>query len=476
MIETRQVYLSSTLNDLQDERAAVRAALQHKCLVIESYSADERTVRESCLADVAKCDLYIGILGLRYGHCPDGGLSITELEFDEAVAGKLPQLIFIKKGSIDQKWIDALSKESPPECIEAFIKKVNTRAVEFSSAADLKFHVLNAYTDYVERVGDGTRQALPHAHEGVRGEGAAPPVPEAVTETPMTEWSRWVADTRADLAADFKRAQVFARFDGVLERQSDGLPGALHEVLVSPTAPGVGELCVESVIELAKACHRLVRDGELALVESERTALREGFLSAMGRAARLSIDPAKLVSSGIDPTGKMTPRLEVPAFNAAGAGIALRTRPPGCWKLGLDAGIPVLKDKHVEDVPVETGAGVDTQSALARLAYLTLGDPKHAPDTLSESLCRTIKGRAKSEARDGRARILLPRNPVPDAILAELQAWLEATLGVYLMVLRKPEDPSTTLFSWDEDDLLARIASFLLLLDQPEWRCERQDS
>jgi len=484
MIETPQVYLSSTLNDLQDERAAVRAALQHKCLVIESYSADERTVKESCLADVAKCDLYIGILGLRYGHCPDGGLSITELEFDEAVARKLPRLIFIKKGSIDQKWIDAVSKESPSERIEAFIKKVNTRAVEFSSAAELKFHVLKAYTDYFERQGGGNavgalvrpHQPMPHTPEGMRREGAAPLVPEAVTETPMTEWSRWVADTRAGLAADFKRAQVFTRFDGVLERQSDGLPYALHEILASPTVPGVGELCVERVIELTKACHRLVRDGELALVESERVALREGFLSAMGRAARLSIDPAKLVSSGIDPTGKMTPRLEVPAFNAAGAGIALRTRPPGCWELGLEAGIPVLKDKHVEDVPVEMGEGVDTRSALARQAYLTLGDPRHAPDTLSESLYRTIKARAKSEARDGRARILLPRNPLPDETLADLQAWLEATLGVYLMVLRKPEDPSATLFSWDEDDLLARIASFLQLLDQPEWRCERRDS
>lgn len=289
------------------------------------------------------------------------------------------------------------------------------------------------------------------------------------------EWSQWVSEGRKELATVFKGA-VYAKFDDVLARQADGLPEALRKVFGNASAPDLGEQCVESLITLARDCHQWVLDGDVQLSEIDRKALQHGFLAAMGCAARLSIDPAKLVSSGIDPKGKMTPHLEVPAFNAAGAGIALRTRPSGSWKLGQEAGIPVLKDKHVKDVPVETGAGVDTQSALARQAYLTLGEPRHAPDTLSESLCRTIKSRAKSEARDGRARILLLHNPESDAILADLQAWLEETLGVYLMVLRKPEDPSITLFSWDEDDLLARIASFLQLLDQPEWRCERQDS
>ena len=91
-----RVYLSSTLNDLGPEREAVRKALGGHCTVVESYTADERSVRESCLADVAGCDLYIGIIGGRYGFIPPGeSFSITELEYLQARERKLPAFIFI---------------------------------------------------------------------------------------------------------------------------------------------------------------------------------------------------------------------------------------------------------------------------------------------------------------------------------------------------------------------------------------------
>src|SRR5882762_8764047 len=99
MPRTHDVYLSSTLRDLGDEREAVEEVLTKQGYgVKQSYSADEHSVRESCLADVARCAIYVGIVGLRYGHCPsDTGaaaqpptpslspsLSITELEFEQA--------------------------------------------------------------------------------------------------------------------------------------------------------------------------------------------------------------------------------------------------------------------------------------------------------------------------------------------------------------------------------------------------------
>jgi hypothetical protein len=94
-----RVYLSSTLNDLALERQAVKEALGGECIVVESYSADERSVRESCQADVAKCDLYIGIIGRRYGFVPPGqSRSITELEYEEARKCRTPTLVFIKGG------------------------------------------------------------------------------------------------------------------------------------------------------------------------------------------------------------------------------------------------------------------------------------------------------------------------------------------------------------------------------------------
>ena len=87
--EMAKVYVSSTIADLTQERQAVvdwlRAA-RHQA--VDSYLPDSDTVRDSCLEDVGSCDLYVLILGHRYGYRPAGGnpegLSITHLEFRRA--------------------------------------------------------------------------------------------------------------------------------------------------------------------------------------------------------------------------------------------------------------------------------------------------------------------------------------------------------------------------------------------------------
>ncbi|MBL8482570.1 MAG: DUF4062 domain-containing protein, partial [Rhodocyclaceae bacterium] len=83
------VYVSSTLIDLKDERQRVidwLVAARH--LPLHSYTADSETVRDSCLADVDRCDLYVLIVGHRYGFRPDADnpekLSITHLEYRRA--------------------------------------------------------------------------------------------------------------------------------------------------------------------------------------------------------------------------------------------------------------------------------------------------------------------------------------------------------------------------------------------------------
>jgi len=88
-----KVYLSSTLKDLEPERAEVTAALGDECVVKHSYRASEDDLVTSCQDDVVGCDLYIGILGLRYGYVPrtknPQKLSITELEYERAGEEKI---------------------------------------------------------------------------------------------------------------------------------------------------------------------------------------------------------------------------------------------------------------------------------------------------------------------------------------------------------------------------------------------------
>ncbi|SFM73119.1 nSTAND1 domain-containing NTPase [Nitrosomonas communis] len=159
-----KVYLSSTLNDLYAERQAVKEALGGECTVVESYIADERSVHDSCLADVAGCDLYIGILGRRYGFIPPGQAgkkrSITELEYEKARECKLPILMFVKDDDeIKSKFHDAVTQENSPELIESFRQRINSgteasaRAAIFKTPEELKSHVLRAYLHYSQRVG-----------------------------------------------------------------------------------------------------------------------------------------------------------------------------------------------------------------------------------------------------------------------------------------------------------------------------------
>src|SRR5215216_6145914 len=87
-----KVYVSSTFKDLKDYRRVVIETLEqleHEAKAMEMYvAADERPL-DLCLADVARCDLYIGIVAWRYGFIPQEnnpeGRSITECELREAM-------------------------------------------------------------------------------------------------------------------------------------------------------------------------------------------------------------------------------------------------------------------------------------------------------------------------------------------------------------------------------------------------------
>lgn len=101
--EHKSVYLSSTLTDLSNERSAVRDIIvEAEWVLCHSYRASERDLISTCLDDVVASDLYIGIIGQRYGYIPSNHISnpenksITELEFDTATQMKIQTFIFLK--------------------------------------------------------------------------------------------------------------------------------------------------------------------------------------------------------------------------------------------------------------------------------------------------------------------------------------------------------------------------------------------
>jgi len=109
--ELARVYVSSTIADLTEERRAVLDWLRlARYQAVDSYRPDSDTVRDSCLDDVAACDLYVLILGHRYGFQPPGdnpeGLSITQLEFRRAGQCGIPRVALLRTSIPDVRLSD----------------------------------------------------------------------------------------------------------------------------------------------------------------------------------------------------------------------------------------------------------------------------------------------------------------------------------------------------------------------------------
>ena len=82
--------------------------LRHDVASMEDYAATPAYPLHKCLADVAGCEVYVGLIGCRYGYVPGqdnpDGKSITELEYRRAGDSGKPPLLFLADPAAD--WPD----------------------------------------------------------------------------------------------------------------------------------------------------------------------------------------------------------------------------------------------------------------------------------------------------------------------------------------------------------------------------------
>jgi hypothetical protein len=94
-----KIYISSTYSDLVEHRQQVYEILRkmrYDVIAMENYVAADKRPLDKCLADVAFCQVYVGIFAWRYGYVPPGQeRSITELEYRQAGQSGLERLIFL---------------------------------------------------------------------------------------------------------------------------------------------------------------------------------------------------------------------------------------------------------------------------------------------------------------------------------------------------------------------------------------------
>jgi hypothetical protein len=140
------VFISSTSIDLKEEREAIHNALERmkdtETVMMEVFGSRPGTPKDACLAEVTACDIYVGVFGWRYGYVePDSGLSITELEYREAVQRRLPCLIYLKESEDKSR-----AEESDPAALAKLERlKAHLRATHvvstFRDPQNLAMHI-----------------------------------------------------------------------------------------------------------------------------------------------------------------------------------------------------------------------------------------------------------------------------------------------------------------------------------------------
>ncbi len=126
------VMVSSTFTDLAEHRQALMKAINRfdlKAVGMEDDSAKAIDVIQSSFEMVRKAAAYIGVISHRYGQVPEDpeqnprGLSLTELEFEEAERLERPVLLFIMGPDHPVRAADVEADVEKKRKLAAFIER-----------------------------------------------------------------------------------------------------------------------------------------------------------------------------------------------------------------------------------------------------------------------------------------------------------------------------------------------------------------
>lgn len=94
-----RVFISSVVNGFEDYRGAARRAIETVDAVpvmCEDFGARPYSSERTCRTEIESSDVYVVILGGRYGYEHQDKESVTQQEFRHAISLRLPILIFVQ--------------------------------------------------------------------------------------------------------------------------------------------------------------------------------------------------------------------------------------------------------------------------------------------------------------------------------------------------------------------------------------------
>lgn len=145
-----RVFVSSTYEDLALHRGKVEDSLAMSGIAynaMEHFAASSSPTIHTCLQAVGASNVFVGILGVRYGSSPPGcQLSYTEREYKHARSLKIPIMMFLidmRKASVNPDVIASETHEQHQRLdqFKGFVRKHHT-VTFFTTPEDLARLVL----------------------------------------------------------------------------------------------------------------------------------------------------------------------------------------------------------------------------------------------------------------------------------------------------------------------------------------------
>lgn len=143
------IFVSSTSKDLAEHRAAIKDQIARRDLLfrgMEHFGASPSNLPPASVIvkEVRESDAYLGVFGVRYGYMDEAtGLSMTELEFNEAEAGDKKMLLYVIKEDAPVKVSDIEPSPKGKAKLDALKSRIlkNYVVYKFSSVEDLSRQV-----------------------------------------------------------------------------------------------------------------------------------------------------------------------------------------------------------------------------------------------------------------------------------------------------------------------------------------------
>jgi hypothetical protein len=125
--------------------SAIRRAL-HAVTDMAYFSARDIDPADYCASMVARADVYVGIIGLRYGATvparPD--LSFTEMEFDTATASGMPRLVFVIRDDAAPAGTESPEHSSRQRAFRRRLRASGLITASVATPADLEIELFQA--------------------------------------------------------------------------------------------------------------------------------------------------------------------------------------------------------------------------------------------------------------------------------------------------------------------------------------------